>query len=133
MLYHRWQIDGGKETPAPFWIAGERDGAGASSYTLADRHDMDAYFERHEAAFTASADRCDSRSVVVQLVAFSNPAIQLSRYMESMKRSGFRELAPSLALEDRWRDVPSRKWYSAQRGRAPASRELVLFHALDRR
>ena len=23
VLYHRWQIGGGKETPAPFWIAGE--------------------------------------------------------------------------------------------------------------
>ena len=131
VLYHRWQIAGGKETPAPFWIAGERDGVGASSYTLADRHNQDSYFQRHEAAFTAIANRCDSRSVVVQLVAFADPTSQLPRYMASMERSGFRELAPGLALEDRWRDVPSRRWYSAQRGQTPASRELVLFHALD--
>lgn len=130
VLYHRWQIAGGKETPAPFWIAGERDGASASNYTLADRHNLDSYFERHEAAFTSIARMCDSRSVVVQLVAFSNPTIQLPRYMASMERSGFRELVPSLALEERWREVPSRKWYSAQRGQTPASRELVLFHAL---
>ena len=131
VLYHRWQIAGGKETPAPFWIAGERDGLGASSYTLAGRHNEDSYFERHEAAFTAIAERCDPRSVVVQLVAFANPTTQLSRYMASMERSGFRELVPSLALEDRWREVPSRRWYSAQRGQTPASRELVLFHAID--
>ena len=133
VLYHRWQIGGGKETSAPFWIAGERDGRSASSYTLAHRKDLDAYFERHKAAFTAIAHRCDARSVVVQLVAFSDPATLLPRYMESMELSGFRELAPSLALEDRWRDVPSRKWYSAQRGPTPASRELVLFHALNGR
>ena len=131
VLYHRWQIAGGKETPAPFWIAGEKDGVGASSYTLADRHNQDSYFERHEAAFTAIAGRCDSRTVVVQLIAFASPTTQLPRYMASMERSGFRELAPGLALEDRWREVPSRKWYSAQRGQTPASRELVLFHALD--
>ena len=131
VLYHRWQIAGGKETPAPFWIAGETDGLGASSYTLADRHNQDSYFERHEAAFTAIAERCDSRSVVVQLVAFANPTSQLAQYMASMERSGFRELVPSLALEERWREVPSRRWYSAQRGQTPASRELVLFHALD--
>ena len=131
VLYHRWQIAGGKETPAPFWIAGERDGVGASSYTLAARDNQDSYFERHEAAFTAIAERCNSRSVVVQLVAFANPTSQLPRYMASMERAGFRELVPSLALEDRWREVPSRRWYSAQRGQTPASRELVLFHALD--
>ncbi len=128
VLYHRWQLAGGKETPAPFWIAGERDGAAASHYTLADRHDLEAYFERHEAAFAAVAERCDSRSVIVQLVAFADPATQLPRYMASMERAGFRELAPSIPLKDRWRDVPNRRWYSAQRGRTPASKELVLFH-----
>ena len=30
VLYHRWQILGRRETPAPFWIAGTLDGAGAS-------------------------------------------------------------------------------------------------------
>ena len=130
VLYHRWQIAGGKETPAPFWIAGRRDGLGASSYTLAARRNPDSYFQRHEAAFTAIADRCDSQSVVVQLVSFADPTTQLPRYMASMERSGFRELLPSLGLERRWREVPSRRWYSAQRGQTPASRELVLFHAL---
>ncbi len=130
VLYHRWQISGGKETPAPFWIAGERDGSGASSYTLADRHNSDSYFQRHEAAFTAIAGMCDPRSVVVQLVAFADPTTQLPQYMASMERSGFRELAPSIDLEDRWREVPSRKWYSARRGQTPASKEIVLFHTL---
>lgn len=131
VLYHRWQMAGGRETPAPFWIAGELDGLGASSYTLADRYNVDAYFERHQTAFGAIAKLCDRRTVVVQLVAFSDPEAQLARYKESMQQSGFRELEPAGVMESRWRQVPSRKWYSAQRGHTPASRELVLFHALD--
>ena len=30
VLYHRWQVDGRKEAPGPFWIAGKLDGAGSS-------------------------------------------------------------------------------------------------------
>ena len=28
VVYHRWQINGRRETPAPFWLANQRDGAG---------------------------------------------------------------------------------------------------------
>jgi hypothetical protein len=37
ILYHRWQIDGGKEAPLPFMIANKLDGAGSSYYTMGDR------------------------------------------------------------------------------------------------
>ncbi len=37
VLYHRWQVDGRKEAPAPFWIAGRLDGAGESYYTMGSR------------------------------------------------------------------------------------------------
>ncbi|MBA3897197.1 MAG: hypothetical protein H0X36_08730, partial [Sphingomonadaceae bacterium] len=37
VLYHRWQVDGRKETPAPFWIANRLDGSGESYYTLGHR------------------------------------------------------------------------------------------------
>jgi hypothetical protein len=30
VLYHRWQVQGRRETPAPFWIAACQDGQGAS-------------------------------------------------------------------------------------------------------
>src|SRR6185503_19161327 len=36
VLYHRWQIDGRKETAAPFIIANKLDGAGSSYYTMGD-------------------------------------------------------------------------------------------------
>jgi hypothetical protein len=34
VLYHRWQVDGRKETPAPFWIADQLDGSGEAYYTF---------------------------------------------------------------------------------------------------
>src|SRR5262245_15382162 len=37
VLYHRWQVDGGKESPLPFLIANKLDGAGSSCYTMGDR------------------------------------------------------------------------------------------------
>lgn len=47
ILYHRWQVDGRRETPAPYWIAGCSDGQGASFYNFGDRREQDAktYFE----------------------------------------------------------------------------------------
>ena len=133
VLYHRWQIGGGKETPAPFWIAGVRDGAPGQSYTLADRHNLDGYFDRHEAAFSSLAEVCDRNTVLVQLIAFSDPGQQLERYLTSMERSGFRKLRIEGLPEDErfWRDVPSRRWYAHRRGSTPSSRELVLFHQLQ--
>ena len=132
VLYHRWQVDGGKETPAPFWIAGVEDGAAAESYTLAPRHNLDRYFERHETAFKGLAEISDERTIVVQLIAFSDPGEQLERYLQSMERAGFGEALNREAEPDGrfWRDVPSRRWYSERRGATPASKELVLFHQL---
>lgn len=37
VLYHRWQVLGGKETPAPFWIANQLDGAGEAYYLMNGR------------------------------------------------------------------------------------------------
>ena len=37
VLYHRWQVLGRRETPAPYWIADIRDGHGASYYTMGSR------------------------------------------------------------------------------------------------
>jgi hypothetical protein len=55
VLYHRWQVDGRRETPAPFWIAGKLDGAGSSYYTMGDRKnpELRSYFDSLEASFTS--------------------------------------------------------------------------------
>ena len=64
MLYHRWQVDGRKETDAPYWIAACDDGCGTSFYNFADRrrNAEDRYFEKAERSFAASSWVCWSRS-----------------------------------------------------------------------
>lgn len=137
VLYHRWQVKGRRETPAPFWIAGEVDGNGASFYTMGGRHQthLPRYFGQIRDAFTSIAMVIDSRTTVVQAVAFSSPEWQLERYLQVMAAVGFREVIhEELACSDDgrlWRDVPNRKWYANQRGATGGSREVVLFHRLN--
>ena len=130
ILYHRWQVQGRKETPAPFWIAASTDGMGASFYTFGDRQrrTMENYLNRLTACFTSVAALMDERSMLVQLVAFSDPATQLEPYLIAMDSVGLKEAA--LARQDGrfWRSVPNRKWYTKLRGGTPPSRELLLIH-----
>jgi DNA methylase len=134
VLYHRWQVQGRRETPAPFWIAGTQDGQGASFYTFGDRkqHNLTEYFDQVEAAFRSLAFLSDRRTVVIQMVAFSNPSLQLPRYLDAMANAGLVEIkAKGLSNSDDgriWRAVPNRKWYASQRGEIGASKEVVLFH-----
>src|SRR5207237_6579856 len=88
VLYHRWQILGRKETPAPFWIADSKDGSGLSYYTFGDRKspNLESYFRHAQANFHTISQACLPETVVVQLVAFSNPDTQLPRYLETMQR-----------------------------------------------
>lgn len=139
VLYHRWQIDGGKESPAPFWLANKLDGSGAAYYTLGDRKTAQnrTYFEGLQEALTSVASVCDKNTVIVQVVAFSDPRKQLPRYLEVNAAAGLEELpAPQLKGRRRdgrlWRTIPNRKWHADQLGRIPASQEVVLFHRLTR-
>ena len=134
VLYHRWQVDGRKETPAPFWIANQLDGSGAAYYTLGDRKTADnwTYFQALKSALTSVALVCDAETTVVQVVAFSNPVRQLPRYLEITEEAGFKEIRTPTVLgtEDGhlWRSIPNRKWHAGQLGEIPASKEVVLFH-----
>lgn len=136
VLYHRWQVDGRKEAPAPFWIANKLDGSGSSYYTMGDRKypELATYFNQLEAALRSIAAVCERDTVVSQVVGFSDPSWQLPRYLGVVEEAGFTEmLPPSLpGLRDRrlWRSVPNRKWHADQLGEIPASQEVVLFHKL---
>lgn len=139
VLYHRWQIHGGKETPAPFWIANRLDGDGAAYYTMGDRntHANGKYFEQLRDALSSVAAVCDIDTTVVQVVAFSNPHWQLPRYLSVADDAGLEEyfLARSSTAnraQRLWRSVPNRKWYASQKGRTNGSQEVVLFHRLRR-
>ncbi len=136
MLYHRWQVDGRKETPAPYWIAGCLDGQGTSYYNFADRHVRfeDNYYEASLKTLKAIRSVMTDGAVMVQMIAFSQPQRQLSRYLENMREAGFGEIRDSFSdagtkrFRRIWRDVPSRAWHASQHGTTHSSREVVLLH-----
>ena len=136
ILYHRWQVQGRRETPAPFWIVGSLDGNGASYYTFGDRkaRKLTSYYENICTGFHSLARISDTRTMLVQLVAFSHPSWQLPQYLDVMNQAGFREVTfPSIIKSPDfriWRTVPHRKWYADRRGQTMGSNEVVLFHRL---
>jgi DNA methylase len=138
VLYHRWQIFGRWETPAPFWLANQRDGAGESYYLLGPRqeNELTTYFARLKSVFSSVRDLLDRESLVMQLVAFSDPTWQLRQYLRTMEESGYRELQADCKLDKKiagriWRTVPGRKWYATNRGNIGPSKEVLLLHKLD--
>jgi DNA modification methylase len=134
VLYHRWQVDGRKETPAPFWIANKLDGAGSSYYTMGDRKrpQLSTYFCQLESALRSLTRLSDRSTTIVQMVGFSDPSWQLPRYLQATTAAGLAEIRSPLLAEERdgrlWRSVPNRKWHADQLGDIPASQEVVLFH-----
>lgn len=136
VLYHRWQVDGRKETPAPFWIANRLDGDGAAYYTMGDRKSphLNSYFAKLRASLQSVAAVCASDTVIVQVVAFAEPSWQLPRYLSVADDVGLRECFLPQFIDQAdgrlWRTVPNRKWYADQRGETNGSQEVVLFHRL---
>lgn len=136
VLYHRWQLKGRRETPAPFWLANKLDGNGASFYTLGGRHEkkLDTYFKRITSAFHSISKIIGKDTIVVQLLAFSNSSWQLERYLKAMTEAGFSECHLKelgfLAKDRIWRAVPNRKWYAQCHSKRKAGKEVLLFHKL---
>jgi hypothetical protein len=129
MLYHRWQVDGRRETPAPYWLANCQDGRGNAYYNFASRSESgeDNYFA--ESLKTLKGIRAVMRDggLIAQLVAFSDPPTQVPRYQLNMEAAGFGELRFS-GHHRIWRDVPSRRWHANMKGKLNSSREVLLLH-----
>ncbi|MEA2357975.1 MAG: hypothetical protein QOI62_1235 [Solirubrobacteraceae bacterium] len=136
--YHRWKVRGRKETPFPYYLAGQQDGNGLAYYTMHARSDrsLDTYFDRLRAAFQDIAHMCDDDTHVVQVVGFNNVSDQLTRYLDAMAAVGLREVkyeglatAPDGRL---WRDVPGRRWWARAGERSDlvthTAQEVVLVH-----
>jgi DNA modification methylase len=135
VVYHRWQVNGRKETPAPFWLANQRDGAGASFYMLGGREEtgLRTYFTRLQAVFASVRSLLSDDALVFQLVAFSKPSWQLASFLRAMEQAGFSEISvdsrANCVIDGRiWRHVPGRKWYAIKQGKIPASKEVLLIH-----
>lgn len=135
MLYHRWQLLGRRETPAPFLLANCRDGDGVAHYNLGGRHakGLTTYFDRVEKIFSSLRTQLHPDAMVVQMVAFNRPEQQLPAYLAAMTAAGFQEIPVTAAngyvVDGRlWRPVPGRKWYAATRPDGSAGKEVVLMH-----
>lgn len=132
VLYHRWQVWGRRETPAPYWITNLRDGHGESYYTMGGRSALGqkSYFEELQKSFANLRTVLHKDANVVQLISFSNTDTQLPLYLEAMESAGFREANSGNIESGQFRDVPNRKWYNSLRRHNDASRELLLVHQL---
>jgi hypothetical protein len=129
VLYHRWQVDGRRESPAPYWITGCTDGEGASFYNFGDRRRAaaDNYFATSFATLESIRSVMRRGGYIVQMLAFNRPEEQLPRYLTNMTRAGFEE-ARALSSDRIWRVVPRRKWHATLRGNTHSSEEVVLVH-----
>lgn len=136
VLYHRWQVNGRKETPAPYWIAGSLDGNGAAYYTFGSRREeyLQTYYNQARTVYSSLAKIADKKTTLIQLVAFSDPSWQLPAFLEVLQQAGFCEIQVPNNLKDNdehvWRQVPNRKFYASQKGSITASKELLLIHRL---
>lgn len=127
VLYHRWQVRGRRETPAPYWIAACQDGHGASFYTFGDRKrtDLQHYWDSVEASFRGIAKLISPKGLVVQVVAFRDPTNGLNQYLAAMDRAGYDAVQPRATK----RTVPNRKWYADAKGSLNSAKEFLLIHS----
>jgi len=131
VLYHRWQVRGRRETPAPYWIAQVPDGYYASHYTGGSRTPTGErrYFSMIRSVFSSVREFIDRDGLVVQLVGFADVSQQLPKYLATMSEAGFESWSPpGSEAEQLWRPVPNRKWYARLQGAVDPSSEVLLFH-----
>lgn len=129
MLYHRWQVDGRKESDAPYWIANTNDGAGVAYYNFADRYreNENQYFDKAERTFSSVRNVMRDGAVLVQLISFSDSQRQLRRYLKMLDSVGFREVRRKRTRRI-WREVPRRRWHAHLKGEISSSKEVALIH-----
>ena len=135
ILYHRWQVLGRRETPAPYWLADLRDGHGASHYTMGSRSSLGLrnYFDCLRRGFENLKAILAPDTLIVQLVAFSSAATQLPLYLDTLDAAGYesQDMSVSDTGKGYTRTVPHRKWYTNRRD-GDAGKEVMMIHRLRR-
>jgi len=135
VLYHRWQVNGRKETPAPYWIINTPDGNGLSYYTLGNRlqKGLINYFKNLKFSFNSIKNLMNKDTLLVQLVGFSDPEWQLEKYLKIMKEVGLNEISLSRCRAQRiQRKVPNRKWYTQYKVlNSYSDQEFLIVHKLN--
>lgn len=137
IIYHRWQVRGRRETPAPYWLAGCLDSRSNTYYNFADRRDkkIDRYVSAMRSSFASIARLMDESSRLVQLVAFAKPNEQLPAYLDVLADLGLVPIGidgAGAAGTPVSRTVPNRKWYADVKGSLNASTEYLLIHRKHR-
>jgi|CXWL01.1.fsa_nt_gi hypothetical protein len=129
VLYHRWQILGRRETPAPFWIANQADGHSSVFYTFAERRaaTADRYLHQLKACFGSLRRTMDEKTALVTLVAFHDPDIQLPLYLRALESIGLEQCDIQEAVaKPATRQVPNRKWYANLEAQSRSSTEFLI-------
>jgi len=134
VIFHRWQVKGRRERPAPYWIANLNDGAGLSHYTFGSRRTKlgrEKYFDTLLKAFRSVKEVIHPKATIIQLVSFEQTAEQLPLYLETMQAAGYQEMDIFTRDGEQriWRKVPHRKWYSrARKEEHDSMKEVLLLH-----
>lgn len=135
VLYPRWQVQGRRETAAPFWLAGVEGDTRETTYTMGRRgvEHTDEYMAAMKVQAAAIAQSVQPGGYVVQMVGFKDADHQLPLFLRTMSAAGLSEKkyrTIATGSDGRlWRSVPGQRWYSAVRDApTPASREVVLIH-----
>ena len=130
VLYHRWQVLGRRETPAPYWIADIQDGHSDSYYTMGGRSQQGLrnYFTHLSAAFGNLRNIVAPDATIIQLISFSSANDQLPLYLDAMSTAGFQEKNLEMIDSRQTRLVPNRKWYNQGRDGNDAGQEVLLIH-----
>ena len=95
------------------------------------------YFDNIRATMSSVAALANERTVIVQMVAFSEPDWQLPRYLETMEQAGLAEMifrSRGKATAGYGAACPAAAGTTTSAARHPAAQEVVLFHrkATDR-
>jgi hypothetical protein len=134
VLYNKWQVEGRRETRAPFYIANVDDIGSASNYTLISRSSKSGenYFKAIHDSFKSTGRALSDKAYVVQLVSFADAESALPKYLESLATAGLDvcDVYASSVGELRWRSVPSRRWYArvGAINDSAAAQEVLLVH-----
>lgn len=130
VLYHRWQVQGRRETPMAYWLTASDDGLGPKHYTMGGRTSPGEtlYFASIEESWRAIRRLLRPGGFVVQLLAFADADRQLPRYLEAMQSAGYRRRIDYEPTD--WREVPNRRWYYRVQPDRATTREALLVHQL---
>jgi hypothetical protein len=104
-------------------------------YTLADRRPnaRERYLARLRECFAAVRKVMAEDTAVVQLVAFSDPDIELPMYLSALEDCGLEQRELPSGARASVRRVPNRKWYAYVAGQSQSSTEFLLIHRQRRK